>query len=103
MNTKTYTDDVLFERTHHLVREERRLNLEVIQHLREIHARRLYLERGYPSLFEMCVSEFKYSPAAAQRRIEAMRLIQDIPQVEEKIAAGQISLSTAPQLHTFFL
>src|SRR6218665_1758045 len=102
MNFKTYSDDTLFERTHQLVREERRLTLDVIHHLREIQARKLYLERGYPSLFEMCITEFKYSPAAAQRRIEAMRLIQDMPHVEEKIAAGQISLSTAAQVQSFF-
>lgn len=102
MNLKAFNDDVLLERTHHLVSEERRLNLEVIRHLKEISSRKLYLERGYPSLFEMCTKEFKYSPAAAQRRIEAMKLIQELPEVEKKIEIGDLSLSVAAQVQSFF-
>ncbi len=75
---------------------------DVIRHLREIQERKIYLEFGYPSLFEMCTKEFGYSNGAAQRRILAMRLVKDIPEVEEKIAAGEISLSTAASLQSFF-
>jgi hypothetical protein len=101
VNIKSLNDASLVEQTHLLVKEERRLGVEVIRHLREISVRRLYLERGYPSLFEMCVTEFKYSAAAAQRRIEAMRLIQDLPEVERKIETGELSLSAAAQVQSF--
>lgn len=100
-NIKSLNDDALVQQTRLLVREERRLGVEVIRHLREISVRRLYLERGYPSLFEMCVSEFRYSAAAAQRRIEAMRLIQDLPEVEEKVESGELTLSAAAQVQSF--
>lgn len=55
MNIQALNDDTFLKKTHTLVQEERRLNLEVIRHLKEISSRKLYLERGYPSLFEMCV------------------------------------------------
>lgn len=102
MSLRKIDDRTLLARTQELVREERRLNLEVLRHLREIAERRLFLKRGHPSLFEMCLREFKYSPAAAQRRIEAMRLLRDLPEVEGKIEAGAISLSVAAQVQTFF-
>jgi hypothetical protein len=101
MNVKSLNDDRLIEHTRSLVKEERRIGVEVIRYLKEISARRLYLERGYPSLFEMCVTEFKYSAAAAQRRIEAMRLIQGLPEVAKKIEAGELTLSATAQVQSF--
>ena len=75
----------LLTATQNAIKEERRLGIEVLKHLREIEARELHLARGYPSLFEMCTTEFGYSAGAAHRRIAAMRLIRDIPEVAHKI------------------
>jgi hypothetical protein len=36
------------------------------------------------------------------RRIDAMRLLQDFPEVEEKIQQGQLTLSTAARAQSFF-
>lgn len=95
-------DDQLLESAKESVREEREAILKVLAHLAAIDQRRLYLERGYPSLFEMCTREFGYSAAAAMRRIEAMRLVREVPKVAEKIESGSISLSVAAQAQTFF-
>jgi hypothetical protein len=99
---KILTDAALVEKTLCLVREERRLTLEVIHHLHEIDARKLYLERGYPSLFEFCMRELGYEEGPAYRRIAAMRLIREIPEVEVKVQEGKLSLSTVSQLQGFF-
>jgi hypothetical protein len=48
------------------------------------------------------VHELKYSEAAAMRRIEAMRLISEIPEVADKIESGDLSLSNVCQVQTFF-
>jgi len=43
-----------------------------------------------------------YSEGAAQRRIQAMRLIKHLPEVEKKIETGEISLTVASQVQGFF-
>ena len=45
-------DQVLLEQTRMLARHEQALQLSVLDHLREIEARRLYLRLGYSSLFD---------------------------------------------------
>ena len=100
-NIRALTSEELVSNTQNLVAQERRVGLEVLNHLREIDARKLYLERGFPSLFEMCVKEFGYSAGAAQRRIEAMRLTRDVPEVKCKIESGAVSLSTAASIQSF--
>jgi len=84
-----------------LVSRERQLLTEVLHHLREVEIRHLYLERGYSSLWAFATEELGYSESAAQRRIQAMRLLKEIPEVEEKIESGRLSLSVASQLHGF--
>ena len=74
----------------------------MLQHLQEIETRKLYLERGFPSLFEYVVKELGYSHSSAYRRIKAMRLYRDIPQATSKIKTGSLNLTTASQLQTFF-
>ena len=51
------SDDRLLERTKELSRIEHHLEVIVIDHLREIHKRRLYLRRGFSSLFDYAVRE----------------------------------------------
>src|SRR5690606_13389360 len=91
------SDEVLWQKTKVLVNEERRMTAEVLRHLSEIERRKLFGRRGYSTLFEYAVRELKYSEAAAQRRILAMRLLNELPQVEEKIQSGELSLSVVCQ------
>jgi len=69
----------------------------------EIYARKLYLSRGYPSLFEMAVKHFGYCAGSAQRRINSMKLMRELPEIEEKIESGELSLTTASTLQGFFI
>lgn len=85
-----------------LAKREREITLEVLHHLREIERRSLYAERGYPSLFEYAVHELKYSQGAAHRRISSMRLLKEIPEIQEKVQNGEISLSTLSKAQSFF-
>ena len=54
-------DQMLLEQTRMLARHEQALQLSVLDHLREIEARRLYLGRGYSSLFDYLVVERIFS------------------------------------------
>ena len=96
------TDNQLLLQTKNLVQKERQINVLVLQHLQEIEKRKLYLDRGFPSLFEYAIKELGYSHSAAYRRIKAMRLCRDIPQATSKIKTGDLNLTTASQLQTFF-
>ena len=88
MNLKNLTNETLIENTNQLVRTERRIMTDILWHLKEIEARVLYAKLGYSSLFSYCVGELKYSEPAAARRIHAMRLLKQVPEVAEAIESG---------------
>ena len=84
-----------------LVHDERQMLAQILRYLREVENRKLYLERGYSSLFEFTQKEVGYDESAAGRRILAMRLLKDVPAVEKKIEEGKISLSVACKVQSF--
>jgi hypothetical protein len=92
---KTIQDSELLTLTKAKAQKERSLTMEVIQLLQEIYDRRLHLKRGYPSLHQYCVKELRYSDGAAYRRIKAMKLTQDMPEVIKSIESGSLSLCTS--------
>ena len=96
------SDDRLLERTKELSRVEHHLEVVVIDHLREIQKRRLYLRRGFSSLFDYAVRELGYSDAAAWRRIKAMRLCAEVEGVRERLQNGTMTLNAAAQLQHAF-
>jgi 5-methylcytosine-specific restriction endonuclease McrA len=87
------SDTALLSETKKAVASERLILTEVLRHLREVDRRRLYSSLRYPSLFEYIVKELGYAEDAAYRRMNAMRLVQEMPELENKIATGKISLS----------
>ena len=96
------SDRELLRETRKLVRHERHLQGAIIEHLAEIEARGLYLERGFSSLFDYAVRELGYSDAAAARRIGAMRLCADQPHAREGLRDGSLTLSAAAELQWAF-
>ncbi|MBY0384572.1 HNH endonuclease, partial [bacterium] len=64
----------------------------------EIDRRKLYLEKGFTSLFDYLTKDFAYSPGAAMRRIDGARLLREIPEITEKIESGSLTLSQANQI-----
>ena len=95
-------DRELLWETSNLVRHERHLQGAIIDHLAEIEARGLYLERGFSSLFDYAVRELGYSDAAAARRIGVMRLCADQPDAREGLRDGSLTLSAAAELQWAF-
>ena len=96
------SDRELLRETRNLVRHERHLQGAVIDHLAEIEARGLYLQRGFSSLFDYAVRELGYSDAAAARRIGALRLCADQPDAREGLRDGSLTLSAAAELQWAF-
>ena len=87
MNLKPLSDKTLLARTLTLAREEREILLQVLWHLKEIEARKLYSDLRCAGLFEYCVKVLKYSEGQASRRISAMRLLKEIPNIAKSIEA----------------
>lgn len=75
-----------------LVTKERALLDKIIEHIAEVDRRKLFLKMAYASLFDYLTREVGYSAGAAQRRIDAARLIQKIPEVRQDIKSGELSL-----------
>ncbi len=65
----TLSDNSLVRQLEYLRGRERKVLVAVLRHLVEMERRRLYLPRGYSSLFEFCTQHLKYSRSAAGRRI----------------------------------
>jgi len=102
MKLKLLSDRELLAATKNLAGNEREILTSVLRHLREIDRRRLYSDLGYASLFEYAVKVLQYSEGQAGRRIQAMRLIKEIPELEQKIASGELNLSNVSQAQSFF-
>ena len=102
MNLKTVNDQELLTFSKTKAQAERNLTLEIIEILQEIRNRRLHLKRGFSSLHEYCVQELKYSDGAAHRRLKAMKLVEENPDVIKSIESGALSLTVASQLQVAF-
>ncbi len=93
MNLHLLSNDHLESRLQKLVKTERKITHLVLQCIAEIDRRKLYTQRAYSSLFDFLVQAHGYSPSAAMRRIDGARLLQQIPEVAEKIENGALNLS----------
>ncbi len=102
LNLKHLTDQQLAMDIKNICQEERALLTQVLYHLKEIESRKLYSIFGYSSLFDYACQELKYSSDQAYRRIQAMRLLKDIPEVASKIDSGELSLSNITQAQKYF-
>jgi hypothetical protein len=102
VNLKTLSTEKLLKETSRFVDTERTATLEVVRHISEIYRRRLYLECGYSSLFEMLTRYFGYCNASAQVRINSMRLLDEVPEIAGKLKSGELSLTNASQVQSFF-
>ena len=107
MNLSHIQDADLLTQIKNFVQAERDVLVKIIHHLREVERRRLFSDLGYKSLFDYAVGELRYSEGQAGRRIQAMRLLRDLPGktaggIEAKISAGKLSLSNVQQAQSFF-
>ena len=101
------SDRDLLRRMQLLVQRERSLVTEILHHLREVERRKLYSDLGYKSLFDYAVRELGYSEGQAGRRIQAMKLLRELPQeeakeLEKKIEDGSLNLTNICQAQSFF-
>jgi len=102
MKLNHLSDQALLQKTLLLVKKEKEILSEILLHLQEVHKRRLYCELGFGSLFQYCVKHLGYSEDQTYRRINALKLVKEIPSVQEQIASGELSLSTLSVAQSLF-
>ena len=102
MNLKHLTDSQLIFDLQTLVKNERELLLQILYHLKEVETRKLYSDYSCTSLFDYACKELKYTADQAYRRIQAMRLLKEIPEAAGKINFGELSLTNINQAQRYF-
>ncbi len=98
----TLGDQQLLDQTRRLAANQRGLEVHILDHLDEIDRRGLAPRRGFSSLFDYAVRELRFTDAAAQRRIQTMRLCRRHGWVRAKLHSGELTLTAAAQLETAF-
>src|SRR5204863_6579006 len=76
-----------------LVAQERAATADVVAHIAEFDARKLYLPAAYSSMFAYCVGELHLSDDAALKRIRAARAARNFPVIFAAVADGRLHLS----------
>jgi len=66
---------------------------DLLAHIAEFDARKLYLPAGYETMRDYCVLALLRSEDAAYKRIQAARAAREFPALFEAVADGQLSLS----------
>jgi hypothetical protein len=102
MDLRHLSDDELIKNSDRSVHAEREATTVVLHHFREIERRRLFSTYKFGSLFEMAMKHFGYTEDQANSRISAMRLLQELPELEEKINSGALTLTHLNMVRTHF-
>src|SRR6266850_5451233 len=92
----------LLARVRELVRRGNAVEAELLAHLAEVDARRLYLEEGCSSMFTYCQRVLHFAEGVAYKRIQAARATRRHPELLGALRAGDLHLSAvgllAPKL-----
>ncbi len=102
MNLKHLTDEALLAETEKAVKIEKLATLAVLYHLNEIERRRLFAELKFSSLFEYAKVQLGYDGNDAYRRISAMRLLAELPEIAPAVESGKLSLTHLNLAQTHF-
>lgn len=92
MDFKTLSNFDLLNRLDTMVQAEKRLTAEIIEFVKEVDRRKLYLDLGYTSLFQFMTERLGYTPGSAQRRIDSARMLKDLPELKEQLKSGDLNL-----------
>lgn len=94
----------LLARVQELVRRDNVIEADLLVHLGEVDARRLYLEEGCSSMFDWSQRVLHFAEGVAYKRIQAARAARRFPIVLEALRRGDLHLTAvgllAPRLTT---
>ncbi len=87
------SDQDLLYKLKRLAVKSRQLEAELLVHIGEVDARRLYLQEACSSMFVYCTKVLYFAESAAYHRITAARIVRRYPEVLERLKAGEIHLA----------
>jgi len=85
-----------------LVRNERKLTLEIISCISLFERCGGYLKLGYSSMHQYLTRALGYSDDQAYRRLKAARLLHQVPAVAEKLKEGSLNLTQISEAQKSF-
>ena len=98
------TSTALLAALRSLVGHSNQITADILAHLAELDARKLYLEQGFASLFAYAVAALGFSEGSAYKRVYAARAARRFPVIFDLVQKGEIHLSAvtllAPHLTT---
>ncbi len=89
----TLSDDALLRGLSELVQQSRRVEVELVAHIGEVEARRLFAREATSSMYSYCTSVLHLSDHEAYLRIEVARASREHPVLLEMLADGRLHLS----------
>src|SRR3954470_3882720 len=90
---RSLADDELLAGLSRIVGRRNQITAEFLAYLAELDQRQLFLDLGYPSLFDYCVKALGLCESTAGRHIAAARVCRSYPQALEKVARGDLHAS----------
>jgi 5-methylcytosine-specific restriction endonuclease McrA len=93
-DVRKFSDEMLIAVLDKRVEFESLNEAEMIDSIREVMFRRLWLKFGANSMFDfMTRAHYHYAPVVAQRKIDAARIMQLFPEVKDLILLGDVNLT----------
>jgi 5-methylcytosine-specific restriction endonuclease McrA len=90
---ESLSDDQLLRRLGEIMRDSRRVEAELVAHIGEVDARRLYAREGCSSMFAYCVELLHLSEPETNLRIVVARAARRHPLLLEMLGDGRLHLS----------
>jgi hypothetical protein len=84
-----------------IVARDRRLTLRLLEHLHEIDRQKLYLGRGFGSMFEYCTKHLRLAEPSAARRIRTARCVARYPQLYQFLESGDLNLTVVSMVSKY--
>src|SRR3954470_19578168 len=91
--SRSLADDELLAGLSRIVGRRNQITAEFLAYLAELDQRQLFLDLGYPSLFEYCITALGLCESTAGRHIAAARVCRSYPQALDQVARGDLHAS----------
>src|SRR6187402_527027 len=88
------SDGALIAEVARCARDERHATAQLVAHLAELDARRLYLGAGHSSLFAYCHRALGLSEDVAYNRVETARTCRLFPEVLDRLVDGSLTVTS---------
>jgi hypothetical protein len=95
------TDEMILRKLNGLVVDLRTTEAELLPYLAQVEARRIYLEKGYSSLYAFCIQALRMGESNAVRYVRASRAAYQYPQLLGLLASGEIHATAVGMISSY--